>query len=251
MKTVNKHLPQTGIVFRHPFQLGVALLALGLAVALSNRLVVADEPVTIDFRNRIPGVLDAPVYDFDGVTRLGAREGLFLAALYVSASSPESLMPVGQVMTFLTGTNAGYWGYEPPQPVEVTLPGVSLGQRVWCKVLVLEDLSGIEEQRVFLLGQSKVYSMVVTNSVMPLVGFESFSLSPEELRIRRQGDQVVVEWNNLLAREYYLEATSSLQPPVQWQTVFSLWNDNNYSQTIAFTNVLTSVPQFYRLQRWQ
>ncbi len=196
-------------------------------------------------------MLDAPVYDFDEVTRLGAREGLFLAALYVSASSPDSLTPVGQVMTFLTGTNAGYWGYEPPQPVEVTLSGVSLGQRVWYKVLVLEDLSGIEEQRVFLLGQSKVYSMVVTNSVMPLVGFESFSLTPEELRIRRQGDQVMIEWDYRGARQYNLEATGSLRPPVQWQTVFTRASYGDPYEVISVTNALTSTPQFYRLERWR
>ena len=224
----------------------ICLLAVGFA-----RAFAADEVVAIDFRNRIPGVLDAPVYDFDGVTRLGGGEGLFLAALYVSASSPDNLLPVGVTMSFLTGTNAGYWGYEPPQPIEVTLPGVSPGERVWYKVLVFEGLPGTEEQTVFLLGLSKVYSMVLTNSVMPLVGFESFSLTPEELRIRRQANQVVIEWDYRGAREYHLEATSSLRSPVQWQTVFTRASYGDPYEVISVTNALASTPQFYRLQRWR
>jgi hypothetical protein len=41
------------------------------AIAITGvRLSAADELVRIDFRNKVPGILDAPVFSFDGVTKL-------------------------------------------------------------------------------------------------------------------------------------------------------------------------------------
>jgi hypothetical protein len=105
-------------------------MALVLAAIPVARLVAAQELVRLDLRNRIPGVLDAPVYDFDGVTRLASAQ--FLATLYVSGKGPDSLSPVGSPLYFGTGPNAGYWpSFQTEQPVEIIVPpelGGALGK---------------------------------------------------------------------------------------------------------------------------
>ena len=233
--------------------LRLILTWLGVTVlTMPGRLAAAEELVAIDFRNRIPGVLDAPVYDFDGVTPLGNQAG-FEAELH-AASSPDQLAPAAPSMMFGSGANAGYWPSDTSVPSPQQVPPdlqVALGQSVFYRVWVWEILPLGPFGKAVPVCRGKVYSMVVTNSVMPLVGFESFSLTPEELRIRRQGDQVVIEWDYRGARQYDLEATSSLQPPVQWQTVFTRASYGDPYEVISVTNALTSTPQFYRLERWR
>src|SRR5213593_3837836 len=62
----------------------------------------------IDFRNRITGTLDVPVYyDFAGVNLVSGPN--FLAQLYYGTST-TSLSPVTDpAAPFRTGTGAGYW----------------------------------------------------------------------------------------------------------------------------------------------
>src|SRR5437667_3681739 len=83
----------------------------------------------IDFRNFIEGVLDAPVYDVDGVTKLQGNQ--FFVELFAN------WMPVGIAAPFQTSANAGYW-----IPQEVTLPGAMAGQQIWVLVRVYGTLLG-------------------------------------------------------------------------------------------------------------
>jgi hypothetical protein len=90
---------------------------------------------TIYFSNRVPGIVDAPVFDMDGTTRL---QGLsWLAQLYagVPGSDFRSLVPVGAVAPFGTGTNAGYWDANPApsRTVSFIAPGTdaAIQVRVW------------------------------------------------------------------------------------------------------------------------
>ena len=92
-------------------------VARGLAAVCLAVSVVAvtaqetNELVRIDFRNKIPGVVDAPVFDFDGVSRLEGE--MFLANLYAGPDT-NSFEHRILVYRFLAGTNAGYWEYEVP-----------------------------------------------------------------------------------------------------------------------------------------
>jgi len=152
--------------------------------------------VRIDIRNKIPGVLDAPVFGFDGVTRL---DGRFTAELL------------------------HIWEHVPEGP---------FGK--WICV-----------------GRSKVYSMVVTNYLMPLVGLASFSLVPEQLRITWHSDQVVVQWPYMAAQRYELQTTSSLEPPILWSPIFEWSGIADNHQEFSVTNAVTPTPRFYRLERWE
>jgi hypothetical protein len=104
------------------------------------------------------------------------------------------------------------------------------------------------------VGRSKVYSMVITNTVMPLVGFESFQLEPERLEIRAQGNQLIIQWQYLAASRYALQSTTSLQPPNFWTPIFEWsfdWADlDQRGYLFSVTNQVTATPQFYRLERW-
>jgi hypothetical protein len=244
---------QTGITFRrfslHRLlvrRLRLASSAVGLAVTLT----AAEELVSIDFRNRIPGVLDAPVYNTDGITPLAGPD--HYAQLYFSPATPDALTPIGHpFQAFGTGTNAGYW-----DPAVITLPPeyrVTLGQEVYYQVRVgTVGYWGIDDPfpKFLPVAFGKTYRMVVTNAVMPLVGLESFRLvMPERLRIRIQGDQMVLEWEDKGAPQYKLEATASLEPPVWWQTIWSRSTPGRAGDIIAVTNTLGTNRMFYQLWR--
>jgi hypothetical protein len=63
---------------------------------------------TIDFRNRITGTIDVPVFARDGTTRLG--DANYVAQLWYSSTQTGSFAPVsGAASVFRTGTGAGYW----------------------------------------------------------------------------------------------------------------------------------------------
>src|SRR5262245_4994410 len=68
-------------------------------------------PPAIDFRNYIPGLLDAPVYRADGTTRLSGTTGS-MAELWIG-TAPNKLGPLEQAAApglFGSGERAGYLG---------------------------------------------------------------------------------------------------------------------------------------------
>jgi hypothetical protein len=209
----------------------------------------AQQAVTLDFRNHIPGLLDAPVFDMDGVTRL--EGGRFCAQLYYGpGGTPEgSLVAVSFPSGFQTGTNAGYW-----QPKQVTLPGVVPGDPISVQVRVWEiipimwppdrDSSGARVK-------SQVLSLVVTNPPTPLVGLQSMSLQPESLFIKRQDGQVIVGWLHLGASFYALDASVNPAATNSWSTVFNFGNMQGLATTLSVTNPIAGPQQFYRLERWR
>lgn len=98
---------------------------------------------------------------------------------------------------------------------------------------------------------SDVLTLVVTNSPMPLLGLESLVWFPERLCVRRQADQIILEFEHQGASRYELVATSSLQQPVFWRREFTHTGLEEFGQIISVTNVLTSSPRFFRLRRWR
>jgi hypothetical protein len=209
---------------------------------------IAQDLVRIDFRNKIPGVVDAPVYDFDGVSRLeGSR---FMAALYAGPESDSLVALVHGTEMFLSGTDSGYWRYD--APVEVVpsfLP--TLGQTIYYKVEIVEFINRFPFPEAVYVSRSKLYSMVITNTVMPMVGLESFKLEPERLEISLEGEQTVVRWRYLAASRYELQSTTSLQPPIAWTPIFDWSGIGGDGHVFSVTNASTALPQFYRLQRWR
>lgn len=61
---------------------------------------------TVIFANYVWGVLDAPVFEADYVTRVAGPE--YIAQLYAGPDS-SSLAPVGPPVPFLSGAGAGYF----------------------------------------------------------------------------------------------------------------------------------------------
>ncbi len=223
------------------------ILWLGTA-ALGISAWAAEELVRIDFRNRIPGVVDAPVFGFDNESGL---ESKFVAEILTGITA-DSLGPLAGTQQFLAGTDAGYLPYATPQE-RVIVPLSWLGQRIWFQIAIWERVPIGPFGEFVFVGGSEIYSMVITNDLMPLVGLESFSLVPDRLQITRQGDEAIMKWPYLAAQRYELQIATSLRLPVAWSPLFIFeWSGSaEIGQTFSVTNAMTNALQFYRLERWE
>jgi hypothetical protein len=76
-------------------------------------------------------------------------------------------------------------------------------------------------------------------------------LIPERLQVKREGERVVVQWSYLAAQRYELQTTGSLLPPILWSPIFEWSGIADTGQTFSVTNAVTTMPQFYRLERWE
>jgi len=229
---------------KHSVRILIGLVAGTMAAA-------TQETVKIDFRNYIPGVLDAPVFDADGVTRLvptGVWTREFFAQVPIGKTSAEgAFMPAGGPSPFQTGTNAGYW-----EPQQVVLADVALGERIWVQVRVSEWIAtGPLEHTMGLRGKSRILSFMGTNSVMTLVGLGSFNLQPEPFCHERREGQIVLKWEHLGASRYDLEATDNLAATNSWSAVFTWSGMEGFGTTLSVTNLIVGPQRFYRLKRWR
>lgn len=75
-------------------------------IILTVRTVVVPHGGTVLFSNRIAGLLDSPVFDVDGTTRL---DGVGYSAQFYAGPTPDSLQAWGNVVPFRSGAAAGYW----------------------------------------------------------------------------------------------------------------------------------------------
>lgn len=106
------------------------LITVALAVVVC---VQTNAQGTIDFRNRITGTLDIPVFDLGGTTKLAGPD--YVAQLYFSATETGAYTPVtGAPAAFRTGTGAGYWNAGADSTR--TLPGIVAGTAAWLQVRV-------------------------------------------------------------------------------------------------------------------
>src|SRR5687768_10444281 len=87
---------------------------------------------TVRFDNRVQGVLDAPMFESDGTTRLDNR---FVAQMYVVQGG--SAFAVSPQVPFRTGVSAGYFFGG-----DVAVPGVAPGQNVTIEVRFWEAAFG-------------------------------------------------------------------------------------------------------------
>jgi hypothetical protein len=138
---------------------------------------------TFVFSNYIPSAgLDAPVLDANG-DRL---EGGNYMAMLDGAATEDSLQPVVPAVSFLSGSNAGYFGGG-VRAVNGVLPG----QGAWLQVRAWDARLGSTYEAVVALGsigygQSSLFYTQsggigggVPTLPAPLIGLQSFSLVPE------------------------------------------------------------------------
>ena len=222
-------------------------MIVGLVVATLT--AVAQGLVQVDFRNYIPGVLDAPVFYPDGVTRVGNNGDNFSehATLYfgTAGTAEGSLAAVGAATFFQGATNLGYW-----DPGTVTLPGVRLGDRVSVQVRVWEYGGWIDDiQFIGREGRSKVLSLLATNPVMTLVGLESFCISPEPLWCELQDGEAIISWRHEGAASYSVECTDDLMTTNYWTSIFGS-DTGGIGSILSVTNPIAGSQRFYRLRRY-
>jgi hypothetical protein len=127
-------------------------------------------------RVRVAGI-DAPVFDSDCATPLAGAA--YLAQVY-AGRAPDSLSPVGWVMPFRTGAQAGYI-----TAVVITIPN-TIADLVYTQLRAWEARAGATfEEAVAAGGKYGLSNIVPMRTVMPPgtpnepVGLQSFCLVPE------------------------------------------------------------------------
>ena len=232
---------------------------LGLSEVEEVRSSGVPGPGMIDFRNFIPGVLDAPVYRADGTNRLSGS--VYLAQLF-AGEDENSLMPLGAALQFGVGEYAGYWNEgDPSSPIIRGIPFapgqcISVQVRAWDISFSLVNYDNIPPPR--LLGQSVTFRLTITDTPTPLIGLKSFTLEAAPIReIYLQGDEVVLRWSAGNATAHYdVETASGLEEPMIWTRISvqpsliiirppqsaSWWAD------WILTNQVTAPAAFYRIR---
>jgi hypothetical protein len=156
--------------------------------ATSAAAIITVQPRTpggaVLLNNRFPPVLDAPIFDTDGVTRLAGPA--FLAQLYAGLT-PAQLESVGVVVPFLPRA-AGYFMQGPGGNV-IALPSIAPGETAHVQVRVWESASGPTFEQAYRaggrIGQSAVLTVVAGTFDIPprgpalLTELQSFSLTRE------------------------------------------------------------------------
>ena len=216
-----------------------------LAVALSVLRGLADD-ARVDFRNYIPGVLDAPVYRADGTNRLSAGTGTVCFAILYAGPDEGSMRQVGDLERFGAGEWAGYLGQETVNPR--VLPFAQPGDRVSVHVQAWE-VQGFwtEVMTPRFIGTSEVFNLVVSNTPTPLIGLKSFRLQPASIAASVAEGRVVLWWSAGDGTvNYDLEETSVLGPLASWERSAlkpvldgSIW---------VVTNELARPADFYRIK---
>jgi hypothetical protein len=141
---------------------------------------------TVDFRNRITGTLDVPVFAADTTTRLG--DAGYVAQLYFSATQGGSYSAVTAAPSpFRTGTGAGYWNAGADSTRILT--GIAGGTTAWLQVRVWELARGATYDAAVaagsLYGISTPFSVTAGGGGVPpsspafMTGLASFALVPE------------------------------------------------------------------------
>jgi len=134
--------------------------------------VTAYSQGTVNFANRVTGILDAPIFDTDTVTKLAGTG--YMAQLYAGATA-DSLAAVGDALPFRTGTGAGYIntsGIDPTRTINAVTPGAT----AFIKVVAWNVATPA------IKGESTVFSLATGGGSIPpgppanLVGLTSFSL---------------------------------------------------------------------------
>jgi hypothetical protein len=137
---------------------------------------------TIQFANSV-GDIDAPFFDLDGVTRLAGNN--YMAQL-LAGTSADSLEPVGNPATFLSGSSAGYF-----DGGVVSVPTVAPGEVGFFQVGAWHTLGGTITSYSAALtagvyyGQSAIFTAFTGGYGIPaappgvLTGLQSFALIPE------------------------------------------------------------------------
>jgi hypothetical protein len=157
------------------------LLLIGIVSVVGVSSVFAQG--TIDFRNRITGTLDVPVFNLGGALLSGAN---FFAQLYFATSQTGSLTAITPPDPFRTGTGAGYWNAGADSTR--ILPGIAAGSEVWLQVRAWDSTAGatydLAKAAGGLYGDSAIFRVPVTGgggvppgSPAAMLGLTSFTLT--------------------------------------------------------------------------
>jgi hypothetical protein len=205
----------------------------------------------IDVRNPLPGIVDAPVYLADGVTRVdhayfaSSYNSVVVAQLYIGEDE-SSLFPVGPYMPMGSGDTAGYW--DPGANSVITFPGIGPHETICARIEVVELTAGPGGSKIVQCGRSQVMELKTADEPVPLTGLQSFRMLPPSLEVYLHEDDVVVSgWGYML---YHLEAAEFPEGP--WTEIQVEIVDGSFIDSMTWFTAREEVSQasrFYRLSR--
>jgi hypothetical protein len=194
----------------------------------------------------------APVFDVDGVTKIGSN---YLGQFYVGPDQ-ASLLPLGVPVPF-HATPAFVAGCI--NPFTVTVPNVNRGSNAYAQFRAWEVAKGATyEQAEFgggKIGKSDILSFVTptdpTAVPTPLVGLQSFNLLagigyfvPSKITRGRKLPNGNIEWI-LTGQENLHYVVEKKNPPNDWVPLIVLFNDTG-TVTFVDPNQSNSSATFYR-----
>ena len=151
----------------------LTLISLGLFAALSGFA-----QGTVDFRNRVPGIMDAPIFD------MGWKiEGPNAWAQLWAGPWADSLAPIGAPCVFRTGTGAGYWNPAPDSTR--TIPTVTPGTSAFVQVRIWYGGPGSTYDSAWDKCFGAIFNVATGGAGSPpslpglLTGMQSFGWVPE------------------------------------------------------------------------
>ena len=224
----------------------------GTALSITGNLqVVTGAPGGgwVMLANRIPWVLDAPVFDVDGTTRLVGSN--YVAQLYAGAT-PDTLHSLGGVSYFRKGTSSGYF-----YSSGLEVPDVAPGQTAYLQVRVWDYTCGktFEEAqaRGGRFGKSNLIPAVMGDFFQPpeAVGLRSFALQAgmsllatakfEQAGVLADGQR---QWL-LIGDSGYRYVVEHRTPPNDWLPLLTLTNETG---VVLFTDPVAqgAAVRFYR-----
>ncbi len=175
---------------------------------------------TVNFVNRITGLIDAPVFNTDGVTRL---DGAYVAQLYAGATA-DRLLPVGAPIPFRDGVGVGYFVGD-----ERSIPTVAAGALAQIQVRAWKSTDGLTYEAALTAGRpvgtSPILAVVTGNFAPPgspptlpanPVGLQSFKLQSESApSISRQPAAVTLAAG--ATARFEVVAAGMPTPTFQWR----------------------------------
>ena len=225
-----------------------AVASLLLGVVVLQEYAAAAEP-RILVSNDVPGVVDAPLYDMDGVTRLSSRFDVQLFVDYgpFAEAGPTALLAIGVPVTCMDGERAGYF-----DAGVVEIPWAAPGDKVWAVVRVSASVPtnwGPDFQPPIRCGESPPFIVTLGESPAPLEGLVSFRLNGQDCSASEENEKITISWVNLypFVTHYLLESGPSVTGNL-WTKIFDGAASSDTYALMSVTVVKEEAVRFFRLK---
>ena len=208
--------------------------------------------VHVDVANRFTLILDSPIFDVDGTTKLAGSN--YWVQLY-AGFDPNRLRPVRGKSNFRSGAQAGYFYFLPA----VLVPGIPIGELVLLQIRVWDSTYGksFEEAqaRGGRFGKSNIYTLAghdpaipILPQLLPLLRFALEAgvspLATAKIEVDEGSPPGPLGWV-LIGDPGFVYVVEQRSPPNDWTPLLTVTNETG-SVKFADPNAQNTSAKFYR-----